>query len=585
MRRVVNFPLGLLMVALAGAPLHACAPFPAALSAQAPGRVLDARDGGDAAIALTLSLRGDRRLQSLIQAYGAADVNHLVVSVAKFDGTEFVALADSGGAPIALDLTGPQVLGSVALTGLRRNTTYQLQVKAYRNPGTAAEDLISLTDESSLAEVEIDTDEAPEPVALQVTLLNRKVTVAFPNVAGPLDVDAGTPDIQPETTMQSDVVVAYSEEAQCYLAAWRDGGLTPGKPSLYAQRLGTDGTAIGTPVQLSDGELAAGPPAIAYDPERESFLVVWASQALPADYAGDPGAYLLARAVSTSGVATSPFVVDAPAPGSTQTAPAVAYSALHDAFVVAWEDDRAYTEVPDVMAKRIDAVNLTPDAAAISVDAAGIGASRRSTPALIALSGDGRVAVAFTQIVLGVGTVRYGRLDPGSGALATFGDVDDLSLASDQRSPAFAHDAASGDTLLVWDDDRAIELAPERGRDLYMQRFNPSFSPDGSETPLLSVTEAVGDQLQPRVTFNAIAREYVLSWRDFSMPGGGDIFAGRRTSAGVAIGGKFAVTSGTAERMAPVLAHAGDAATNSTLLLWPQNGRIFHRVLDSRYVP
>jgi len=154
-----------------------------------------------------------------------------------------------------------------------------------------------------------------------------------------------------------------------------------------------------------------------------------------------------------------------------------------------------------------------------------------------------------------------------------------LSTTSDQRHPALAHDAASGETLLAWDDDRDAVL----GRELYVQRLSASLAPIGTETALLTAADGTGDQDHPRVVFNAIAREYVLTWIDWSTPRRREVFAARRTSSGAAIGGKFAVAGGMGERAGAAIAHAGDPATNHSLLLWSENGKLFRRVLDSGY--
>jgi hypothetical protein len=555
--------LGLLLIALAGAPLAACAPTPTALSAPHAGQVLDARDGGDAALTLTVTLLAGRRVQSAIRPH----VDRLVLSInKKVDGV--YSPLTIGGAPIEVEIGG-----AVTLKNLQRNTTYQFQVKAYSSDDPV--NPISKTDDSSLSEVTIGEDETPETLALKVSLNDRFVTVAFNGGATPFDEDHLVWGSQPAGAPQSYAAVAYSESSNCYMVAWQDDRLNPTPSNIYTQVLAADGTARTAPTLLSDGVLAAGPPAIAYDAVRNQFLVVWASTETVDE---TTTTRLRARAVSIGGTAASAaFDVDAPPDGHTQAAPAVAFSAADNAFVVAWEDDRTPGMLNDVMARHIDAVTLTPGGTAISVDATIGQETRRVNPTLSGLP-NGDVAVAWTDNAQEVQRLRYRRLGVQTSALVTVGPTQSLPTDSDQRHPSFAHDAATGQTLLVWDDNRDfIEL----GREVYGQLLASDLTPLGAERPMLETADATGQQQHPRVVFNANAEEYVLTWVDEA----GAVFAGRRTSAGDGIGPKFEVASGDDSRDWVAVAHAGDPDTNSSLLIWRENFHLHKRVLDSRYAP
>lgn len=133
---------------------------------------LTARTSPGGALVLTPRVEaGAYRAQAVISPYGEGDIDHLRVQVFTVSGgSESPVLV--GGEPLAQDLPGTSLGGSLVFNGLHSNTTYRVRAYAYSAPGTASVDLISL-DSASYRDIEVATNERPTAGSLPIQLIDK----------------------------------------------------------------------------------------------------------------------------------------------------------------------------------------------------------------------------------------------------------------------------------------------------------------------------------------------------------------------------------------------------------------------------
>jgi hypothetical protein len=140
---------------------------------------------GEGSVTLTLQptvVEGRYRTQALVKALTAADIEHVVVSLSKVEGTEVVPVL-LGGSPLKRDIPAKSLSLPVAFRGLPRNTTFRILARAYRAAGEDAGDLISL-DASSVIDLAVREDDRPLfdsrlPIQLRDTQFSGVATGSF----------------------------------------------------------------------------------------------------------------------------------------------------------------------------------------------------------------------------------------------------------------------------------------------------------------------------------------------------------------------------------------------------------------------
>ncbi len=137
------------------------------------------------------------------------------------------------------------------------------------------------------------------------------------------------------------------------------------------------------------------------------------------------------------------------------------------------------------------------------------------------------------------------------------------ALISDPRPQqdelALAYNPGDDEYLAVWEHF----TTGGAGSDLRAQRFQADGTLLGDP---ISVTVAVGDQLQPSVVFNPTADEYLAVWSDYRADTDGDIYAQRITAAGVLTGSAIAIAATTGLEAEPSV--ACNPADNLYLVVW-----------------
>jgi hypothetical protein len=153
------------------------------------------------------------------------------------------------------------------------------------------------------------------------------VPVATPGPIGSAFVirnDPGVAEVEP--------AVAYNPARQEFLVVWCND--RPDYPDIQAQRLKWDGTPIGGPFYIATGQVQRRHPAVAYDSIRNEYLVVWQQE-------GGPGTYstIRGRVVSALGevLGTSDIVISHGPELKNCFSPAVAYGVMHNTYLVVWE--------------------------------------------------------------------------------------------------------------------------------------------------------------------------------------------------------------------------------------------------------
>jgi len=129
-------------------------------------------------------------------------------------------------------------------------------------------------------------------------------------------------------------------------------------------------------------------PAVAYNPDARSYLVVWQRSHHAESY----------RAIAGSMVTTAagaPFTIHGTLHGD-QRRPDVAYASVPERFLVVWESHEPFTDPPDILGTAVDSAgaDISP---AITVSLEGTTTGEQTTPAVAACAPTGRWLVAWTD--------------------------------------------------------------------------------------------------------------------------------------------------------------------------------------------
>jgi len=112
---------------------------------------------------------GGLALQALVTPWSRQDIHHLVLRLSILAGPDEQPVRQDGEA-VRRVITAAQLSDPVAFRGLRPRTTYRVRAYAYRTEREGAEDLISVDDPRSWADVVIDREDRPIVTLLPVKL-------------------------------------------------------------------------------------------------------------------------------------------------------------------------------------------------------------------------------------------------------------------------------------------------------------------------------------------------------------------------------------------------------------------------------
>lgn len=305
--------------------------------------------------------------------------------------------------------------------------------------------------------------------------------------------------------------VAYNAAADEYLVVWEDRRSYP-VYDIYGQRVDADGALLGAGdptvnfvISTATGDQSF--PAIAYNPlPADEYMVVWEDRRTGnSDIYGqrvDADGTLLG-----AGDPTVNFAISTASPAY-QRSPAIAYNAVADEYLVAWEDNRIYYY--NIYGQRVGADGTLLGAGDPTVNFAISSApSGNQHGAVIAYNADhNQYLVAWYDYrdPLGTGYSIYGQRVGGDGSLAEQGDFAISAAIYHQRVPAAAYSTGSQQYLVVWQDERnGVEQSH-----IYGQRVWWPGLPVGREFAVSSQ----GTRQAPAVAHDTREHRYLAVWAD-----------------------------------------------------------------------
>jgi hypothetical protein len=148
--------------------------------------------------------------------------------------------------------------------------------------------------------------------------------------------------------------VAYNSARNEYLLVWEDHYAS--EIAIYGQRISGNGSPLGSAIQIAHyGTYTSSEPSVAYSPLHDEYLVAYANDTKPG---GVPNVTynILAQPINGDGTKTETgFVIG----GNTnmQRHPAVTYNGSMDEFLVAWDEEQGTGGWHDVWAQRVRAAD------------------------------------------------------------------------------------------------------------------------------------------------------------------------------------------------------------------------------------
>jgi len=162
--------------------------------------------------------------------------------------------------------------------------------------------------------------------------------------------------------------VAYNSVRNEYLVVWEDHYAS--EIAVYAQRADADGNLLGSAIQVAHyGTYTSCQPAVAYSPLHDKYLVVYSQDAKPSlpPYSDYN---IIGQPINGDGTKTETgFLIG----GNTnhQRHPAVAYNGSYDEFLVTWDEEQGAGGWHDIWAQRINAYDWSAEPGPVCIAAAG----------------------------------------------------------------------------------------------------------------------------------------------------------------------------------------------------------------------
>jgi predicted lipoprotein with Yx(FWY)xxD motif len=143
-----------------------------ALAGCAQGQPLPQPQAGGFALTVLPSFQaGGFHSQAVIPEFERDDVHHLVLKLHYLTGEVETPVLSTAGAPVAADLSRSELESPITFSQLAPNHSYRIRAYAYKAPGTAPEDLISVSDAASFTDVTLGNDDRPALTPLSVKLI------------------------------------------------------------------------------------------------------------------------------------------------------------------------------------------------------------------------------------------------------------------------------------------------------------------------------------------------------------------------------------------------------------------------------
>jgi hypothetical protein len=337
--------------------------------------------------------------------------------------------------------------------------------------------------------------------------------------------------------------IAYNSQRQEYLVVWYND--RPGNDDIRAQRVSKNGVLIGGPFYVSAMNAERRYPDVAYNSAHDQYLVVWEQ------YEASSGYSIKGRRVSGTGAVLDTADITIRGPGSslyTPISPAVAYASTSDRYLVVWAETWhpmpiTYDIVGQVMT---DAGALDGSQFSIST-----GSDSREEPDVAYNRHANRYLVVWQQKN---GTMYdvHGQQVHGGGGLYQ-GDITIAYYIYSSTSPAVAAIPTSPTTytfMVAWE----FQTAPSD-----MDIYGALVAENGTlGTDFWVAWDSAHNESSPAIAGDELAKRYMVVWRYargvVDVPVCGYVFS----HAGALLGQLAEFTGAAADRPAVASGPAGD---------------------------
>jgi hypothetical protein len=287
--------------------------------------------------------------------------------------------------------------------------------------------------------------------------------------------------------------VAYSPQHHEYLVVWENEW--PGNHDIYGQRVSEHGELLSW-FAISAGEHDRIEPAVAYDPTRDRYLVVWAF-----DFHGDGSDFdIVGRFVSWDGVLGNETYISDSTNGEYH--PQVAYGLSQDVFTVVWISDTA-ADPSFITARQVWAENGTFPGTTFVVSQ---GADNRDSPDIAYNLHRNEWLVVWDQWVstdLDIYAVRLA----GDGTVIGGGIFAIYATAKNEEKTSVAACHLLDQYLVVFEKEYSN---PPVDIDIWARYV----SGDGIPGASYEVDATTTKQLEPDVACSSAGNSYLIAWKD-----------------------------------------------------------------------
>jgi len=378
-----------------------------------------------------------------------------------------------------------------------------------------------------------------------------------------------------------DAAVAFDPLSGEFLVVWsgddNTGDLVEGEFEVFGQRVGSDGSLVGSRVRVSamgpnfDPEFGAFDPAVAFDPLSGEFLVVWRGDDNTGGLVEGEFEVFGQRVGSDGSLVGSRVRVSAMGPDGDPAFdaffPAVAFDPLSGEFLVVWDGDDNTGGLVDneseifgqrvgsdgsLVGSRVRVSTMGPDGdAAFDAFDPAVAFDPLSGGFLVVWAGDDNTgglvddeAEIFGQRVASGGSLVGSRV-----RVSAMGPDGDPTFVG--AGPAVAFSPLSGEFLVVWiGDDNTGGLVDDEF-EIFGRRVGPGGSLVGSRVRVSAMGpdgDAEFDAFSPAVAFSPLSGEFVVVWRGDDNTGGlvdneAEIFGQRVGPGGSLVGSRVRVSA------------------------------------------
>jgi len=370
-------------------------------------------------------------------------------------------------------------------------------------------------------------------------------TATWP-AASPIEIAIAT-----HSEKQLQPAVAYNSQHNEYLVVWH---AHEQDSDIYAQRVSALGTLFGDKIPVSVADLVQQRPRVAYNSQRDEYLIVWQDGTGEADLSGHN--YIRGQRLSWDGslLGGTISICDTM---DWQLEPDIAYNSQDDRYLVVWRDGVV----------NVHGQLLAGHGGRIGGSFLICSAPRQQTfPALAYNPHANEFLVVWDDHRPNIDYDIYGCRLSADGVVLD--EMPICELRGDQRRPAVTYCSATHDYLVAWPDYGTAAVQPQ----FYAQQISEQGQMLGGRVPLSAQGETAGvSEVGARATidekaalvFDRAAGHYVLTWPDASS---GDVHAGRLLPGSSNLQQRFTMCS------APYDQHAVAAAANDSdagyLFVW-----------------